>query len=86
MNTKKISHIEVELEIENQSFTFEVVGEYTPETGDGVEDERREESFDVHHLYHTDTHGECKDWVSLMDWPHIEQSVIDQLKETTEEL
>ncbi len=86
MTTEKINYIEVELDIENVTFKFEAVGTYTPESGDGFEDELIDEEFHVEHLYYTNKSGECKDWVSLMDWPHVEVSVITQLKSFREEV
>ena len=86
MKTEKIDYIEVELEIENVTFKFEVVGTYTPESGDGFEEERRDEEFEIDNLFYTSESGECKDVISLLDWPHIEASVIEQLKSFREEV
>ena len=76
---KKINH-PVHLTIERKSFEFEVVGEYYPQ------DDHHPESFDFHHLYHLKK-GEIysEDFASLLDWPHVEREVIQQLKAIQED-
>lgn len=71
---KQINQIPIHLVIEGVNAEFKATGWHYPE-----EDGQCEE-FDVKHLYHVDINGESSDWISLMEWPSINDEVIKQLK------
>jgi len=71
----KINHVPVYLIIESKTFEFEVVGHHQPQ------DEHHPEEFDINHLYHLRDFDQHKaDFISLLDWPHVKDEVIKQLK------
>ena len=71
----KIDHVAVYLIIENKTFEFKVVGDHYPQ------DDHHPEEFDINHLYHLrDFDQYSADFISLLDWPHVRDEVIKQLK------
>jgi len=71
----KIDHVPVYLIIEGKTFEFKVVGGHSPQ------DEHHPEEFDINNLYHLrDFDQHTADFISLLDWPHVKDEVIKQLK------
>ena len=69
-----LNQVPIHLVIEGVSAEFKATGWHFP-----AEDGQREE-FDVRHLYYVNSNDERKDWISLMDWPSVNDEVIKQLK------